>query len=523
MVSIPWATVIAARIQRARGPAVTAGERTSGGRDRRPDSVSAMAADAPPRRPEALDVLVERAESDALGLRRSFGVLSLTAIGVATVVGSGIFVLVGEAAARYAGPAVALSFVLAGVAGALSALCYAELAAMVPVAGSTYSYAYATLGTLAGWVIGWDLLLEYLLGAAAVSAGWSGYAVNVLDGMGLTVPASLANAPVQGAAGALVNLPALVLVALVAGLLLLGARESARATVALVAIKLTVLVAFVAVGIGYVKSANLTPFVPAPTGGFGEFGWGGVLRAAGTVFYAYIGFDVVCTAAQEARNPRRTVPAGLLVSLGVATLLYVAIALVLTGMIDYRRLDVADPIAVALQQYPALEWLRAAVDVAAVVGLAGGVVAVLYAQTRILMRMAEDGMLPPALARVDARRGVPRASTYVCAGLCAVIAALLPIDLLASLISIGTLLAFVVVSAAVLVLRRTRPDLERRFRVPFGPVIPVAAMLTALVVMSTLPGSTWLRLVVWLVLGLAIYFGYARARSRRVLDERLAG
>jgi basic amino acid/polyamine antiporter, APA family len=466
-----------------------------------------------------LDAMVASAEAGQTGLKRELGIVQLGALGIATIVGAGIFVLSGDAAAQFAGPGVVLSFAIAGLAAATAALCYAELASMIPVTGSTYAYAYATLGTTIAWIIGWDLLLEYLLGAAAVAAGWAGYLGNVLDEIGIGLPDAIAGGPFGG--GGVINLPAVVLVGLLAWLLLTGVRESARATTALVAIKITVLVLFIVIGLFHIKSGNHSPFIPENEGSFGKFGWSGVARGAGVVFFAYIGFDAVCTAAQEARNPRVTVPAGILGSLAVSTVLYIAVAFVMTGLVSYHVLNSPDALSIAIGSVHGLDWLRTVIDVGAMVALGATVLALIYAQTRILMRMAQDGLLPPPFAKVDRASGTPRLTTIVCAAAAALMAGLFPLSTLGDLVSVGTLLAFIIVSAAVLVLRRTRPDLERRFRVPGGPVIPVLAIVISLAVMLMLPLVTLLRLVIWLIIGLTIFFTYGRARAEGVERARL--
>lgn len=474
-------------------------------------------------RQSALDTMVRRADSGEDGLARSLGPFQLTAIGVAAVVGAGIFVVTGQAAADHAGPAVAISFVIAGFAAALSALCYAELASMIPLAGSTYSYAYAALGIVTAWIIGWDLLLEYLFGVATVASAWSGYFVNLLDQAGIHLPHALVNPPVapqDGTAG-LINVPAMILLAGAAGLLILGVRESARVTTGLVGVKVGVLILFIAVGFFYIKGANYEPFVPPNTGHFGAFGVSGIVAAAGLTFYSFIGFDAVCTAAQEARDPRRTVPLGVLGCLGVATGLYVLVGIVMVGLVPFHTLDTPDPLSTAVEG-ASIGGLGSVIDIGATIGLGASVLALFYGQTRILMRMAQDGMLPHLFSKVDGERKTPRWSTIICGAVAMAMAGSLPVDILVQLISIGTLLAFVIVSSAVLVLRHTRPDLERPFRVPWSPFLPILAIVTALGVMATLSLTTWLRLVVWLVIGLTIFFTYSRSRATRIADERAA-
>lgn len=455
-------------------------------------------------------------------MRRTLGPVALCTLGVATIVGSGIFVLVGEAASQYAGPAVVASFLVAGGAAGLSALCYAELTAAIPLSGATYTFVGAALGPLMAWTVGWSVLLEYLLGGAAIATGWSGYLAGVLDSIGIHLPAALSAGPFdEHTAGGVVNLPAIIIIAALAALLCRGVTESARTATALTLVKLGALALLVVVGAFHLKSDNYEPFVP-PSESFGEFGIAGVVRAAGIVFFAYIGFDVVCTAAQEAKRPQRTVPLGLIGALVVATAAYVAVSFVLVGLSDYRSLGTANPLSTALDRAGGLGWLADLVDIAAVIGLAAGVLAILYGQSRIFMRMADDGAIPRWLAHIDEGARVPRRATIVGATCTLIAAALLPLSTLADLISVGTLLAFFVVAISVLVLRRTRPDLERPFRLPFGPLVPVLAALVTVGVTAMLPAVTLLRLLVWTAIGMAIFFAYSRTRmrdQRRALDE----
>jgi APA family basic amino acid/polyamine antiporter len=466
-----------------------------------------------------LDAILATAESDRKRLdSNALGAFSLTLLGVASVVGAGIFVVTGDAAAHYAGPAVVISFVLAGIVAGLTALCYAELASSIPAAGSTYSYAFAAFGPFVGWFIGWDLLLEYLFAASTVAVGWSGYLVSLMDSIGVHIPQALASPPFGDDAG-IVNLPAMAIMFLASGALWLGTKESAVANNSMVLLKLTILVLVVAVGIFYVTQTNLDPFVPAHGTGFGDFGWSGVLRGAGVVFFAYIGFDAVSTAAAEARNPRRTIPIGLLGTVIISTVLYVAVGFVLTGMVSYHRLGVADPISVALQAGGKnLDWLLRLTDVAAVVGLASTVLVTLYGQTRIFMRMSEDGMLPPAFGKVSPRTKTPQFSIILCGIVGGIVAGFVPLSVLGELISIGTLLAFIIVSSGVVVLRRRYPDLPRGFRVPALPLVAGLAIVSSLALMATLPGATWIRLAVWAAIGICIYFFYARENSRKKMS-----
>jgi basic amino acid/polyamine antiporter, APA family len=463
---------------------------------------------------DRLETILAQAKRDRNRLdAAAMGPFSLTTLGIASVVGAGIFVSTGAAAAEYAGPGVVISFVLAGIAAGVTALCYAELAAMIPIAGSTYSYAFAAFGAFLAWFIGWDLLLEYLFAASTVAVGWAGYAVSLLGSLGIHVPHDMANPPFGDDAG-VVNVPAIVVVALTTLLLVVGTRQSARTNNAMVVLKMGVLLVFVVVGAFYIDSQNWEPFVPANEGGFGEFGASGVVRGAGVLFFAYVGFDAVSTAAGEARDPQRTVPIGLIGTVVISTLLYIAIGLVLTGMVPYSALNVSDPISKAIEEAgPSISWLDNAVDIAAVIGLFSTVLVTFYGQTRILMRMSSDGMLPARIGRVSERFKTPVFTTVLCGVAGAVVAGLVPIDVLGELVSIGTLLAFLIVCAGVVVLRRTHPDVERPFRVPRVRLVAGVGIVSALALMATLPISTWIRLVVWLLVGLTIFFGYARRHS----------
>ena len=460
-----------------------------------------------------------RAEADAGTLRRSLGPLSLTALGVGSIIGTGIFVLTGTAASQYAGPALVLSMVIAAVGCAFAGLCYAEFAAMIPVSGSAYTYAYATMGELMAWIIGWDLVLEYALSAATVAVGWSGYAASLLRDVGVVLPAQLVAGPGQAVALAdgttvqgIFNLPAALAVVAVSALLVRGINQSARVNTVIVLVKLAVLVLFVVCGIAYVRPENWTPFIPPNTGEFGAFGWSGVLRGAGVIFFAYIGFDAVSTAAQEARNPQRDMPIGILASLFVCTGLYIAVALVLVGIVSYTELNVADPIAVGIDA-TGLTWLSPIIKLGAILGLLSVMLVVLLGQSRIFYSMSRDGLLPPVFQRVHPRFRTPHYSTMIIGAVVALASGLLPIAVLSVLTSMGTLLAFTIACVGVIILRRTSPEIERPFRTPGMPWVPALGALICFVQMLGLPGSAWERLVVWLVIGLAIYFLYGRRRA----------
>ena len=465
-------------------------------------------------------------------LRRTLGPLHLTALGVGAIIGAGIFVLTGVAAALYAGPAVPVSMVVAGVACGFAGLCYAEMASAVPVAGSAYTYAYATLGEIVAWIIGWDLILEYAMGAATVGVGWSATFVSFLRLVGIDVPGSLASAPLAfctatqaargvggcatagwHATGALLNLPAVFIILAITAILVIGIRESARFNSLIVIVKTAVLLVFVVAGYRYVQAANWQPFIPPNTGVFGEFGWSGVLRGSGLIFFAYIGFDAVSTAAQEARNPQKDMPVGILASLGICTLLYCLVSLVLTGLISYKELNVPSPVIMVVERVPQLAWFRPVITLGAVLGLGSTILVMLLGQSRVFYAMSRDGLLGGWAGRVHPRFRTPYLSTIYTGIAVAAFTGLFPIQILGQLVNIGTLLAFVLVCGGVWMLRHTRPDLERPFKTPWVPVVPILGILTCLGLMAMLPLDTWIRLLVWLVIGFAIYFAYGRKHS----------
>lgn len=456
-------------------------------------------------------------EVETSHLKRALSGLDLVAIGIGCIIGVGIFVLPGVEAAKHAGPGIILSFAIAAAACACAALCYAELAAMIPVAGSAYTYGYATLGEVFAWIIGWDLILEYIVAAWLVSIGWSAYFSNLVNALlsrwDLQIPSALASAPLVWdasahefrATGAIINLPAVAIVALLTVLLVRGIKESARVNSVMVAIKLGVIVVFIALAVWHVQPSNWKPFMP--------FGFSGVTTAAAIVFLAFVGFDAVSTTAEEARNPQRDMPIGILGSLGVATVLYMGVSAIMTGVVPYTELGVADPVALVLNVLD-MKLASALVSVGAITGITSVLLVLLLAQPRIFFAMSRDGLLPPAMSRVHPRFRTPVATTVVTGLVVAVGAALLPIDVVAELCSIGTLFAFMIVSAGVIVLRFTRKDLPRPFKVPLFPVVPAVGLVLCGGLMVRLPLSTWIRFAGWLLLGLLIYSTYSYRHSK---------
>jgi APA family basic amino acid/polyamine antiporter len=454
--------------------------------------------------------LLKRKSVEALtnaenGLKRTLTAKDLTILGVGAIIGAGIFVLTGIAAAKYAGPAIVLSFVFAGIACALAALCYSELAAMIPVSGSAYSYAYATMGELMAWIIGWDLILEYALASSTVAIGWAGYLNSFLNSIDVHLPSYLTTAYLADPAQGFINLPAVIIVLLLTGLLVVGIRQSAIFNFVMVLIKLAVIVVFIIAGAGHIQTENWSNFTP--------FGFGGVLTGAGVIFFAYIGFDAVSTAAQEAINPKRDVPIGIIASLIVCTVLYILVAGVLTGVISYTELNVPAPIAVAVDHI-GMSWLSPIIKLAAIAGLTSVMLVLLMGQSRIFYAMANDRLLPPLFAQIHPKFQTPHLSTIVVGFAVALLAGFMPIEKLGELVSIGTLFAFVLVCGGVLVLRSSHPELPRHFKCPAVPVVPVAGILVCLGLMAGLPLDTWIRLLVWLLIGFAIYFGYGTKHSQ---------
>jgi len=473
-------------------------------------------------------------ESSGNQLHRALNATQLTLLGIGGIIGTGIFVLTGTAAANHAGPALPLSFIIAGLGCTFAGLCYAEFAAMIPVSGSAYSYSYATLGEGIAWFIGWNLVLEYLFAVATVSVGWSGYAVSLLDQLHIHVPAALSNAPLGTPSGmesfeivrtgAIINVPAMLIVAVIGSICYIGIKQSAAFNSVIVAIKVTVIVLFILFGVSYINTANWHPFVPPNTGQTGVFGWSGVMAASGVIFFAYIGFDAVSTAAQEVKNPQRDMPIGILASLVVCTILYVLVSAILTGMVNYHELDVAAPVALALDKYQGLHWLGIPVKLGAVCGMTSVMLVMTIAQARIFFAMARDGLLPPFFGRVHPRFRTPSTGTVITAVSAAVVGGLFPVKILGELVAIGTLAAFVTVCIGILVLRRTRPDLPRPFRTPMPWFVCPAGAIICGAMMVYLGPATWLRLLVWTAIGVVIYvfYGYHHSCLRKAANGAAA-
>jgi basic amino acid/polyamine antiporter, APA family len=453
-------------------------------------------------RRKPVEALLADAVPHAGGLKRALGAFDLTLLGIGAIIGAGIFVLTGVGAS-YAGPGLVLSFVLAGFACAMAALCYAEFAAMIPVAGSAYSYSYATMGELVAWIIGWDLVLEYAVAAAAVAAGWSHYLTVILDGMGIHLPSALTHAP-GTVPGAIINLPALLVVLGITAILYVGVQESARINSIIVGIKLFAVLVVIVVGVFYIKPANWSPFLP--------LGWGGVVRGAAYIFFAYIGFDAVSTAAEEVIDPQRALPIGILTSLGVCTVLYIAVAAVLTGMVPMHLIDVNAPLATAFVTR-GLNFAAGIISVGAVAGLTSVLLVLLLGQSRVFYAISRDGLLPPAFSRVHPKYQTPSIPTVMTGVVVALTAALVPIKEIAELTNIGTLFAFVLVCMGVWIMRHVEPTMRRPFKTPLVPLVPIMGAASCILMMLGLDLTTWLRFFIWLGLGFVIYFSYGRFHS----------
>ncbi len=468
-----------------------------------------------------IEEIVRNADENS-GLKRSLGAFNLTTIGIGAIIGAGLFVLTGQAAAQFSGPAVFISFIIAAIICLFAALCYAELASCIPVAGSAYTYAYASLGEFAAWMIGWGLTLEYLLSASTVAAGWSGYFVSLLHDFGIHLPKVVTN-PIclydqtagWSTSGNLINLPALVIVGAVGALISYGIKKASFFNNILVVLKTAVILIFVFYGFGYVNMDNLQPLIPENQGHFGQFGWSGIFRGAGFLFFAFIGFDALSTLAQESCNPQKDLPIGMLSSLGISTIVYIIVALILVGIVPYKELGVADPIAVAFNALgPKFIWLRIVVKLAILAGLSSVILVLLLGQTRIWFSMAKDGLLPKAFGLTHIKTRTPVFSSLVATCIAMLMASFFPVEMLGQLVSMGALLAFGIVCLGVLVLRYTQPQLVRPFKTPFFPWIPLLGSLSCFLQMALMPGTIWMQLLLWMAIGCTFYFTYGRTRSK---------
>jgi APA family basic amino acid/polyamine antiporter len=487
---------------------------------------------------KSLSRILNEAPARGSGFKRTLNRLNLTNIGIGAIIGAGIFVLTGQIAAMYAGPAIVISFLISGLACALVALCYAEFASMIPVDGSAYTYGYATFGELFAWIIGWNLVAEYLFSAATVAVGWSGYVISFLKDCGIFIPAKftaatgtvLYNIPNMGwqalsglsketlsgidihslqSVTATMNLPAMFIVAVLTILLVIGISESANFNGLMVLIKVSAIILFVGIGFSFVHASNWHPFIPENSGEWGHYGISGILRGAAVVIIAYIGFDAVSTTAQEAKNPQRDIPWASLVSLGISTILYILMAIVLTGLVSYNLLNVADPIAVGVNAMgQGMFWFRPIIKIAAIAGLTSIILVMILGLPRIFFSMSKDGLLPTVFAKMHKRFKTPYIGTILTGIAAIVLAGIFPINVLGEMVSICTLMVFVIVCIGIIVLRQKRPDLPRPFRTPWVPLIPALGALICLIQMFSLPFDTWLRLIAWLVMGFAVYFSY---------------
>ena len=468
-----------------------------------------------------LSIILKESDGNNGGLRRNLSATNLVTLGIGAIVGTGIFVITGTAAATYAGPALTISFIISALGCVMAGLCYAEFAAMIPVAGSVYSYSYTTMGEMPAWFIGWVLILEYLFACSSVAVGWSGYMVSLCEGWGIDLPQQLTYATFDHTSegwimtGSIINFPAVFIVGIVSAFLLGGIKQSALINNVIVVIKVGVILLFIGFGLSYINTDNWQPYIPANEGEFGHFGWSGILRGAGVVFYAYLGFDALSAAAQEARNPQRDMPRGILISLGICAVLYIAVTMVLTGIVNYKELAVAAPIALAIDRAgEGLAWLSPFIKLGAVAGLSSVILVMMLGQSRIYYAISKDGLLPKFFSKVHEKSRIPHRATIFACVITAFFAGLFPLGVLSELVSIGTLLAFTVVCLSILVLRKTQPHLNRPFKTPFVPFVPLLGVAICMLQMFSLPTATWVRLLVWTLIGLVIYFSYGIKHSK---------
>ena len=464
-------------------------------------------------------ILRESSAGSNGGLKRNLSVYNLVTLGIGAIVGTGIFVITGQAAAMYAGPALTISFIISALGCVMAGLCYAEFSAMVPVAGSVYSYSYSTMGEFWAWLIGWILILEYLFACSSVAVGWSGYMMSILNEWGVVVPQYLSYATfdhVDGRwiwTGNIFNFPAVFIVSVVSSFLIGGLKQSTLINNLICVIKISVILLFIVFGISYVDFGNWEPYIPQNTGTFGEFGWSGIFRGAGVVFFAYLGFDALSTAAQEARNPQRDMPRGILISLAICAVLYVCVTAVLTGMVSFEDLNVPAPMALAIDRAgDGLSWLSPLIKLGAIAGLSSVILVMMLGQSRIYYAISKDGLLPKFLSKVN-KQGTPQNGTIFSAIATSIFAGLFPLHVLGELVSIGTLLAFAIVCICILILRKTEPDLKRPFKTPLVPLVPLLGAGICILQMVALPGATWGRLILWMAVGLIVYFTYGIRHS----------
>jgi APA family basic amino acid/polyamine antiporter len=453
-------------------------------------------------------------------LKRTLSAYNLISLGIGAIIGAGLFSLTGLAAAQNAGPGVALSMMIAAIGCAFAGFCYSEFACMIPVAGSAYTYAYTTLGEWLAWIIGWDLVLEYAVGAATVSISWSGYVVSVLKDFGISLPPQFLAGPFEPVTlpdgtviNGVINLPAIFIVICISLLLMIGIQESARVNAVIVVIKVTVVLVFIGLGWAYINTANYTPLVPPNSGKFGEFGFSGLMMGAGTIFFAYIGFDAVSTAAQEAKNPQRDMPVGIIGSLAICTVLYILFSIVLTGIVNYKELGVAAPVALAVDRTD-FPFLKLLVKFGIIAGFTSVILVMLLGQSRVFFSMSRDGLVPPVFSAIHPKWRTPWRSNMLFCVFVAPFSGFLPLSVVGHMTSIGTLFAFVIVCAGVLVMRRKQPDVHRPFKTPLVPFIPVMGILWNFAMMYSLGWDNWVRLFVWLAIGQVIYFTYSRYHSK---------
>lgn len=464
------------------------------------------------------------------GLKRHLGWFQLIVIGIGAIIGAGIFVITGTASAEYAGPAIVLSFVVASIICIFAGLCYAELSSLIPIAGGSYSYAYIAMGELPAWIIGWSVTGQYIFSASTVASGWSGYFKSFFKGYGLTIPDWLSRAPFLydsangwSLSGSVLDLPAMLVVALIGVMISIGIKAAARFNSAMVVIKLCTVALFIFIGVSHIDTANWTPFIPENTGIFGNFGFSGIFRAAGLVFFAYIGFDTVSTLAQDSKNPQKDLPRGILGSLLICTLAYIVVSAILTGIVSYKLLNVPDPIAVALDAMgPSFFWVASVVKIAILAGLASVVLVQLLGQSRIFLAIAKDGLLPKPFAKVSQKTRTPLTGSIITALATMVLSGLFPVEILGQLVSMMTLFIFAIVCLGVWILRHTHPEFKRPFKVPLVPLIPILGIVTCIGQMLFLPAITWMQILLWMVVGLVIYFSYGYRHSKIRLEHTAA-